>query len=264
MARLGLATLVSLWCRRAAGESFNLQAESLHDRVTSLSQPSLSDLHFISPPYADPPLDGETETVELLDTVLVASVDGRFHAIDRTTGKLRWSMSSSDESNMQSVPGLGPLVRSRSPIVDRDDWDPDWDTYVIEPQSGDIFVVPSHAGPSEPLHKLGISVDSLVEHSPFSIYGDKPRTFIGKKETSLLSIDLRTGRIASFVNVAEECKWDDEPSANDAGNALASWHDSDDEQGDRTRGRSPTVSIGRTGPCRPLFSPRATPALMSR
>ncbi|KAH7107041.1 hypothetical protein BKA62DRAFT_685835 [Auriculariales sp. MPI-PUGE-AT-0066] len=225
MARgLGLATLVSIFCRRAAGESFRLQADVLRDRVTSLSQHSPGDLHFVSPPHGHEGEDGVEgdEAVELLDTVLVASVDGMFHAVNRTSGVVQWSMTSSGETQVPT--GLAPLVRSRKPNGDVSDWDADWDTYVIEPQTGEIYVVPSHRNPDEPLHKLGLSVDQLVDYSPFTLPGDdKSRSFIGKKETSLLSLDLRTGKVTSFVNVADECSWDDEPDTDHA-NALAAWH----------------------------------------
>jgi hypothetical protein len=86
-------------------------------------------------------------SLTLSDTVLLASIDGRFHAVNRTTGRTIWSMEDdSDASPSQSL--LHSLVRTDhnlSPNIP-----PGWDNqelYIIEPQSGDIFVLSS--SPSE-------------------------------------------------------------------------------------------------------------------
>src|SRR3954451_24185801 len=60
-----------------------------------------------------PPLLGSTDTgdgddFQLLDVVLVASVDGNFHALNRTSGQALWSMASSSPSSVPSE--LAPLV----------------------------------------------------------------------------------------------------------------------------------------------------------
>ncbi|KAF9559781.1 hypothetical protein CPC08DRAFT_637341 [Agrocybe pediades] len=133
----------------------------------------------------------------LLDTVLVATVDGKFHAVNRTGGHTLWSMSSFVTTTSVSAPSsLSPLVRtSQSEEPD------DEETYIIEPQSGDIYVL--HA-PSSPLQRFPFSMPELVDISPFTSVTDEGTTvFVGRKETSLLLIELETGRIKATLNA--EC-----------------------------------------------------------
>ncbi|KAG6335170.1 hypothetical protein ID866_3914 [Astraeus odoratus] len=161
--------------------------------------------HGARTPRSTPKLTlGEsTEESYLLDIVLVASVDGRFHAVNRTSGHKLWSMSSAGGD----VPAnLSPLVRTKHATVDPDITDDDsahQELYVIEPQSGDIYVM---ATPTSPLQPLSFSMSQLVEVSPFKFArGDDERVFVGKKETSLLSIELETGRVKA---INAECPWD--------------------------------------------------------
>ncbi|KAH7928380.1 hypothetical protein BV22DRAFT_1059205 [Leucogyrophana mollusca] len=145
----------------------------------------------------------EGEEAQLLDIVLVASVDGRFHALNRTSGQKLWSMSSSS-ANIPS--SLAPLVRTKHATFDPDLTDDDsshQELYVIEPQTGDIYVM---ATPTSPLQRLSFSMSQLVEMSPFKFAReDDERVFVGRKETSLLSVELETGRVKA---INSECPWD--------------------------------------------------------
>lgn len=147
---------------------------------------------------------GLEETLQLLDAVLVASVDGNLHALNRSTGVPLWSMSSSPSGSVPS--SLGPLVRTQHPVHDPDD-DEAHEVYVIEPQSGEIYVMPT---PDSPLQRLPLSMPQLVEMSPYSIRGDDGvlKVFVGKKETSLLLVELETGRVKATVDPHSECPWD--------------------------------------------------------
>ncbi|KAI0772825.1 hypothetical protein BD413DRAFT_711814 [Trametes elegans] len=169
------------------------------------SSPGL-DLSTHVNPVRDGRLYGGNDDLELLDIVLVASVDGKLHALNRTSGASLWSMASSSDS--ASAPNaFGPLVRTQHPEVDpdtTDEDDPTQEIYVVEPQSGDIYVMSS---PDSPLQRLPFSMSQLVEMSPFSFSGDEDRrVFVGKKETSLLLIELETGRIKATVD--SECPWE--------------------------------------------------------
>ncbi|KAI0372473.1 hypothetical protein BV20DRAFT_964066 [Pilatotrama ljubarskyi] len=145
------------------------------------------------------------DDLELLDIVLVASVDGKLHALNRTSGAPLWSMAASSDS-APAPAAFGPLVRTEHPDRDpeiTDDDDPAQEIYVVEPQSGDIYVMSS---PDSPLQRLPFSMSQLVDMSPFSFSGDEDRrVFVGKKETSLLLIELETGRIKATVD--SECPW---------------------------------------------------------
>ncbi|KAH9947794.1 hypothetical protein B0H21DRAFT_311206 [Amylocystis lapponica] len=179
---------------------------------------------------------------DLLDIVLVASVDGKLHALNRTSGESIWSMASS----AGTVPTtLGPLVRTQHPEIDYDMMDDDsvyQEVYVIEPQSGDIYVMSS---PDGPLQRLPVSMPQLVDMSPFSFPGDDDRrVFVGRKETSLLLVELETGRVKATIN--SECPWD---PFEDVLESSASDLDLDELDGTippRSPSRLTEVFIGRT------------------
>ncbi|KAK2460776.1 hypothetical protein APHAL10511_007246 [Amanita phalloides] len=161
-----------------------------------------------SPPHASPSSDKLTDH-DLLDIVLVASVDGKLHALNRTTGDPLWSISSFSSpipSNTSLPPPLIPLVRTDHVEYDLDLTDESdiQETYIIEPQSGAIFVM---TNPSSPLKRFPLTMSELVDLSPNSFWGEEgTRTFTGRKETSFLLIELETGKIKATVN--NECPWD--------------------------------------------------------
>ncbi|KAJ7578194.1 hypothetical protein C8J56DRAFT_1170543 [Mycena floridula] len=151
-------------------------------------------------PSSPPPT---TEAVDpgLLDVVLVASVDGKFRALNRTSGQIIWSMSGNS-----TVAALDPLVRTIhiEPDPDLVDDSTNQEIFIIEPQSGDIYVMST---PSSPLQRFPFSMSELVDMSPFSFSDrDDNRVFVGQKETSLLVVELETGHIKAVLNSA--CPWD--------------------------------------------------------
>ncbi|KAF9483305.1 hypothetical protein BDN70DRAFT_891865 [Pholiota conissans] len=162
-----------------------------------------------SPPPLEASIPDIVNDYELLDTVLVASIDGKFHALNRTSGQTLWSMSSFATTTSVSAPSsLAPLVRTTHPERDPDLIDDSDDpaeggseTYIIEPQSGDIYMLTS---PSAPLQRFPFSMAELVDISPFTSVGDfDTKVFVGRKETSLLVIELETGKIKATLNA--EC-----------------------------------------------------------
>lgn len=192
------------------------------------------------------------ETLNVVDTVLLATIDGRFHAVNRTTGQPVWSMA--------ATPGLNdillPLVRTDHDLDkdDEDDEEPQ-EMYIVEPQTGDIFTLNQDAARETPLRKLPYSVPQLVELSPFSFNdpsdpNDPPRTFVGKKETSIITLDLTTGAIlGTTTHTLEKCRKGDHDDVD--GHSEA---DSDFEDATTHRAKPVEVQIGRTG--RPILRPR--------
>jgi serine/threonine-protein kinase/endoribonuclease IRE1 len=117
-------------------------------------------------------------------------------------------MSSIATTTSVSAPAsLAPLVRTpHTPFVDEDS--DDHETYIIEPQSGEIYVL---SDPASPLQRFPFSVQELVDMSPFtSSNGEQTRVFVGRKETSLLLIELETGRIKATLNSECPPEWEDE------------------------------------------------------
>lgn len=180
--------------------------------------------------------------LDLLDVVLVASVDGKFHALNRTSGNILWSMTSSPSSTSISAPAtLGPLIRTNHVEYDPDltDENTNQELYIVEPQSGDIYVL---ATPTSPLQRFPFSMSELVDLSPFTFSGSEDRrVFVGRKETSLLLIELETGK----VKANSECPpW----TPSDGHNEENAEVDLDELDGSGPQTSAPTeVFIGRTG-----------------
>lgn len=166
-------------------------------------------------------LRAEASTLEdlvLTDTVLLASIDGQFHAVNRTNGAIKWTMDPSAKTHLSSDPRppLHNLVRSVH-LQREDDIDgSEEETYIIEPQSGQLYVLPPGASQTTPLEKLPFTVPKLVDLSPFRLLvNGEQRMFLGRKETSLITLDIDTGAVVAMYD-ANSCLWDEKthrPSA---------------------------------------------------
>lgn len=186
-------------------------------------------------PKAEDHVETSLKDLKLLDIVLVSTVDGKFHALNRTSGYTLWSMATSSSSSHQGPSSLSPLVRTQH--LDYDPYDFDdaagQETYIIEPQSGDIYVMTS---PNSPLQRFPFSMAELVDMSPFTAPTDnEKRMFIGRKETSLILLELETGKIKATLN--SEC-----PPYQDEVIDLDELEEDDSRQPATTE-----VFIGRTG-----------------
>ncbi|KAJ7798764.1 hypothetical protein B0H14DRAFT_3544120 [Mycena olivaceomarginata] len=155
---------------------------------------------------------------EVLNIVLLASVDGRLHALDRATGETRWSMAAPGPSSAQCTT-LAPLVRTAptaDPDLDNDDEEQhNTPYYIVEPQSGDIYVLapPRRHSRSAPLQRFPYSVPELVDMSPFSFAeADDHRVFVGRKATSEVVVELETGEVR--FGGADTCPWGPFPDLN--------------------------------------------------
>ncbi|KAL4887695.1 hypothetical protein BJY04DRAFT_204485 [Aspergillus karnatakaensis] len=124
---------------------------------------------------------------EVEDFVLLATVDGTIHARDRKTGAPRWAL---------EVPS-SPMVESIYHRANRSSFDstqPEDDfIWIVEPsQDGSIYIF--SPDPTAGLQQLGLTVKELVDETPYS--GSEPAvTYTARKETTLYTIDARTGTI---------------------------------------------------------------------
>ena len=247
---LCLLAVLFVFATAARSESVTLR------RDLGARENSVNGLHFL-PPRGH--FTTDNDPLEILNVVLVASVDGKFHALNRTTGGKLWSMpsspppraspSSSDDYDPQPVPSiLGPLVSTKHLDVDPDiDDDPfSHETYIVEPQSGDIYVTSSNS-PTAPLQRLPFSMSQLVDLSPFSFGEADDRVFVGRKKTSILLIELETGRIKAVLDT--ECPWDARnDSTNESTEQDVADVDLDELEGLKSSQQHPhDVLIGRTG-----------------
>ena len=181
-----------------------------------------------------------SDDLQPLNIVLLASIDGNLHALNRSTGTILWSMSSNSPNSPST---LAPLVRTRQTVLLDEDSQQEY--YVIEPQSGDIYVMSSK---SEPLQRLPFSMSTLVDMTPFRLSGEEgSKIFIGRKETSLLLIELETGRIKQTIS--SECPWNEYEDPFEDLKEPGEGFDFDEQDGVKPpKPRKPTeVLVGRTG-----------------
>src|SRR5260221_9951087 len=81
--------------------------------VTTQESKTLSPTLQLRSHGKEPPPDLFSSGFDLLDIVLVASVDGKFHALNRSSGHTLWSMSSIATTTSVSAPAsLSPLIRT--------------------------------------------------------------------------------------------------------------------------------------------------------
>jgi serine/threonine-protein kinase/endoribonuclease IRE1 len=215
-------------------------------RDVGLYEPGLDTPHHYSSRAHSTTAD---DALEVLNVLLVASVDGKFHALNRTNGVKLWSMPSSPPPSSKhdaspTVPSiLEPLISTKHLDADPDlDDDPfAHETYIVEPQSGDIYV--STNSPTAPLQRLPFSMTQLVDMSPFSFGEADGRVFVGSKKTSILLLELETGRVKAALD--SECPWD---AWNDFVEQDVMDIDLDELEGIKPSRLHPSeIFIGRTG-----------------
>ncbi|KAE8337330.1 hypothetical protein BDV24DRAFT_177746 [Aspergillus arachidicola] len=124
---------------------------------------------------------------EVEDFVLLATVDGSIHARDRKTGTARWALEVPSSPMVESI-----YHRANRSSFDRTQPEDDF-IWIVEPsQDGSLFIY--SPGPDAGLQKLGLTVKDLVDKTPYS--GTDPAvTYTARKETTLYTIDARTGTI---------------------------------------------------------------------
>lgn len=202
---------------------------------TPLPSPPLEEGHN---PYADPSI----EDLTLSPIVLAVTVDGHVHALKRETGQWVWTLhddggvalggTTKEEQAKRAFAGEalgGPLVRgmgrkkaesgrgstgNETGLLELggEEEEEEDEVYVIEPHSqGDIYVYSRDASlpAGGVLQKLPLSMQQLVTLSPFTFPSDSSRMFVASKDTKLVGVDLRTGRLVGvFGSTAGWCEWD--------------------------------------------------------
>jgi serine/threonine-protein kinase/endoribonuclease IRE1 len=171
------------------------------------------------------------EDWEVEDFVLLATVDGKLHARDRKTGRERWELAFER-----------PMVETKyhrrnqsKSIEDYQHLSIDEYLWAVEPsQDGRLYIF--RGGPDPGLVHTGLTMKKLVEE--LAPYGDEdPHVmYTGTKETSMMTVDARTGKVINFfgtkvgqVNPGKSCT--------NSNNVL-------DDKGEC--GPGSTLTIGRT------------------
>ncbi|EAW08544.1 bifunctional endoribonuclease/protein kinase IRE1 [Aspergillus clavatus NRRL 1] len=124
---------------------------------------------------------------EVEDFVLLATVDGSIHARDRKTGAARWALEVPSSPMIESI-----YHRANHSSFDRTQPEDDF-LWIVEPsQDGSLYIY--SPDPDAGLQRLGLTVKELVEQTPYSGI-DPAVTYTARKETTLYTVDARTGNI---------------------------------------------------------------------
>lgn len=153
-------------------------------------------------------LNTDDPTLELLDIVLVSTVDGRLHAVERSTGRLIWTQSNLilNDTERTLVSSRSRFISNASDLVHQTE-----PMYIVEPNDGSLYVYlpdgsDAVAGWGEfdgRLQKLPLTMEELIDLSPFTFPHEASHIFMGSKSSSLLAIDLQTGeRVSDFAHDA--------------------------------------------------------------
>ncbi|KAM5450207.1 bifunctional endoribonuclease/protein kinase ire1 [Microsporum audouinii] len=125
---------------------------------------------------------------EVEDFVLLATVDGTIHARDRKTGAPRWALEVPSSPMVETVYHRANRSHSSKDAQFEDDF-----LWIVEPsRDGNLFIY--NKGQNGGLQRLGLTVKMLVDETPYSGI-DPPVTYTARKETTLYTVDARTGSI---------------------------------------------------------------------
>lgn len=150
--------------------------------------------------------------LELAPVLVVTTVDGSVYGMDRPSGQVLWTLESQSDraprkplvSTMYGTRSLEDLARAA-----RVDNDPTLmralqgdGLYIVEPsRDGDLYLLRLPAGASRPqLEKLPFTLPQLVALSPFSLSSDDTRIFVAEKHTSLVELNVFTGRVRAVYS----------------------------------------------------------------
>ncbi|KAL0573583.1 bifunctional endoribonuclease/protein kinase ire1 [Marasmius crinis-equi] len=162
-----------------------LFASIYYATFTSFSLRSNADIEAAEPLWAHH---------DLVDTILVVSADGTFHALNRTSGHLFWSMSS--DRTRQPTPNLTPNPGTLANNGESKHAGVATPELYVEPRTGDIYMDPLFS----PFTRFGSSMPELVDMTPFAYSeSDYHQIFVGKKETKLVLVELENGLIREFT-----------------------------------------------------------------
>lgn len=203
-----------------------------------------------------PPEPLAVHDLELSNVLLVSSMDGALHGLDRSSGRTLWSLTSSTKYN-EFEPLVSSTYDSRSvEELARDAMahgDPTLiealqgtGLYIVEPSmGGNLYLLRIPSGSSHPqLEKLPFSLPDLVSLSPFSLSSDDTRIFVAEKQTSLVELNVFTGSIRALYSSRESASMMTE--AQGTPTYTSSDHSYEGDIPDDAVLESPWVYIGRT------------------
>ncbi|ODQ63386.1 hypothetical protein NADFUDRAFT_84511 [Nadsonia fulvescens var. elongata DSM 6958] len=123
----------------------------------------------------------------LVDFVLIATLDGSLHARDRSTGAEIWSI----EGNTPLVDVAYLKMEDVFFFRGQNDHEIDDIIWIVEPVGDGVL---NYFTTQNGLQKLPVSIKDLVLRSPFAIHGDD-KIYTGSRHTTLYTINAKSGKI---------------------------------------------------------------------
>lgn len=154
------------------------------------------------------------EDWEIEDIVLLATIDGRLWARDRKTGKERWHLGL--ETAMVETTHFGMQREQRGQDGAHSKYQEgtqgiDDYLWIVEPTRDGALYIYKQTDPGRGLMNTGLTISKLVEKSPYKTV-DPPVIYTGRKNTSMITVDAKTGNLISWfgsdggsVNQEENC-----------------------------------------------------------
>lgn len=135
------------------------------------------------------------------DIILLATVDGKLHGRDRTTGTKRWALQINDDRPMVET-----IHHRHNKSLDENGLEQEDPLWIVEPsQDGNIYIYAPNSGLG--MQKLGFTVKELADMAPYASEGPPAVAYTAEKKNYLYTIDAATGEIlkefsssASMVN----------------------------------------------------------------
>ncbi|TKA73374.1 hypothetical protein B0A55_06377, partial [Friedmanniomyces simplex] len=135
------------------------------------------------------------------DIVLLATVDGKLHARDRTTGAARWQLE-------VDTPMVETTYHRHNRSVDEKGFEVEDPIWIVEPsQDGSIYVYVPGSGLG--MQRLGYTVKELADLAPYAGEGHPAVAYTAEKKNTLYTIDAGTGNILKVFSSAGAITNDD-------------------------------------------------------
>ncbi|KAK3677698.1 bifunctional endoribonuclease/protein kinase ire1 [Recurvomyces mirabilis] len=135
------------------------------------------------------------------DIVLLATVDGKLHARDRTTGAARWQLE-------VDTPMVETVYHRHNRSLDENGVEVDDPVWIVEPsQDGSIYLYAPGSGLG--MQRMGFTVKQLADMGPFAEQGQPAMAYNAEKKTTLYTIDAATGNILKVFSSAGAISNDD-------------------------------------------------------
>ncbi|KAH8602613.1 hypothetical protein B0O99DRAFT_498545 [Bisporella sp. PMI_857] len=170
-------------------------ATTLAPAISAVAAPTSGLSSRSTPGMITPHIARSLEDWEVEDFVLLATVDGKLYAVDRTTGRQIWEPVVSEKPMVETIYYRRNLssIRDEHSASTIDDY-----IWAIEPSRDGTIYIYRPDGPKPGLVNTGLTMKKLVEEWEAWTDTEKDITFTGKKETTVFKFDAGNGKLMTW------------------------------------------------------------------